>query len=221
MLIVQGTIPARAGEPGTGGQRWRRNRDYPRSRGGTSITTIHCKAAWGLSPLARGNLGRTWRPFRWPGTIPARAGEPDSTSTLHSLTTDYPRSRGGTWVEHGGHFAALGLSPLARGNLARIDDVQTQFGTIPARAGEPVLTPFTSSITWDYPRSRGGTAGLCLCGGHCRGLSPLARGNRLVVGKSGLYYGTIPARAGEPSFSHSALAFIRDYPRSRGGTSLT
>lgn len=54
------------------------------------------------------------------GPIPARAGEPINRWIAAAFCRTYPRSRGGT---HGCHPATLnfqGLSPLARGNPARI-----------------------------------------------------------------------------------------------------
>ena len=51
-----------------------------------------------------------------------------------------------------------------------------------------------------------------------RGLSPLARGNLLTNNGDTTYYGPIPAGAGEPPNSPSALPQFRAYPRWRGGT---
>src|SRR5690606_4151064 len=51
-----------------------------------------------------------------------------------------------------------------------------------------------------------------------KGLSPLARGNRLAITKLLAREGSIPARAGEPPASPPRNSFTRVYPRSRGGT---
>ena len=51
------------------------------------------------------------------GPIPARAGEPEVMPTLTDFTGAYPRSRGGTILEHAVKLADMGLSLLARGNL--------------------------------------------------------------------------------------------------------
>ncbi len=77
------------------------------------------------------------------------------------------------------------------------DDLE---GTIPARAGEPCILPNPTQQFRDYPRSRGGT---CIpMSSHVLrlGLSPLARGNHAMSGFNCMGKGTIPARAGEPSF---------------------
>ena len=55
---IWGPIPARAGEPGQRLAPIARARAYPRSRGGTNAGNYAVAEAQGLSPLARGNLGR-------------------------------------------------------------------------------------------------------------------------------------------------------------------
>ena len=52
-----------------------------------------------------------------------------------------------------------------------------------------------------------------------KGLSPLARGNPNHTYQTFHTLGTIPARAGEPMQVPICNPLIRDYPRSRGGTS--
>ena len=69
-----------------------------------------------------------------------------------------------------------------------------------------------------YPRSRGGTPSTTLATSSCKGLSPLARGNRPhPVGLDALQ-GPIPARAGEPRLPLPCAQPRGAYPRSRGGT---
>ena len=112
-----GSIPARAGEPARRGSSPRRSRVYPRSRGGT--TYCRTNSAWrgGLSPLARGNPVAFRGREAWKGSIPARAGEPARDALLVGRNRVYPRSRGGTIQSSGVTHPAMGLSPLARGNL--------------------------------------------------------------------------------------------------------
>ena len=132
-----GPIPARAGEPRSiaieGSILWA----YPRSRGGTSAMTVLAVPELGLSPLARGNLVRGAFFAGILGPIPARAGEPSCRGSPSSIPRAYPRSRGGTWWVSCGCSAALGLSPLARGNPGRCCRCIPRQGPIPARAGEP------------------------------------------------------------------------------------
>ena len=175
---VIGPIPARAGEPASGPCQGRRCRAYPRSRGGTSRVSTVLAAMWGLSPLARGNPDN--RPPIQPGVgpIPARAGEPRWRRSPPRPQWAYPRSRGGTRAKQVSGVLSQGLSPLARGNrLTGVGSVVVT-GPIPARAGEPPWQSLHWRYRRAYPRSRGGTLfqffGLCVC----KGLSPLARGNR-------------------------------------------
>ena len=69
---------------------------YPRVRGGT----VKCAAAslvlTGLSPRARGNRLRDRIELGVDGSIPACAGEPRTFARERTVTTVYPRVRGGT-----------------------------------------------------------------------------------------------------------------------------
>jgi len=176
-----GTIPARAGQPTSRILYMTTLRDYPRSRGATEITSRPKNADPGLSPLARGNPAVHVAKRLLVGTIPARAGQPNSVSALIGFPWDYPRSRGATTCPRESRGPTRGLSPLARGNPSpcRIDVLVA--GTIPARAGQPVDASVTLGTGGDYPRSRGAT----VFAGHVQpgewGLSPLARGNLLHV----------------------------------------
>ena len=111
-----------------------------------------------------------------------------------------------------------GLSPLARGNRVCVLFGFIPTGPIPARAGEPICSSRHRQPARAYPRSRGGTAVRCRPLSRHRGLSPLARGNRVAVPAFFNAAGPIPARAGEP---RRRAVFWRPpgaYPRSRGGT---
>ena len=92
---------------------------------------------WGLSPLARGNLGLALANGDPVGSIPARAGEPAQMLERPSTCRVYPRSRGGTGVVQEFSESHIGLSPLARGNLGTDSPVHASARSIPARAGEP------------------------------------------------------------------------------------
>ncbi len=113
---IDGTIPARAGEPVRGTTFSSAARDYPRSRGGTPGPLSPPAITQGLSPLARGNLSSKPDDAAPEGTIPARAGEPSTPSESTSGCRDYPRSRGGTRQRARSRGQRQGLSPLARGN---------------------------------------------------------------------------------------------------------
>ena len=70
----------------------------------------------------------------------------------------YPRACGGTMERRIYCHREQGLSPRVRGNQPVHDDANIRLGSIPARAGEPVLDqPFPLEIRV-YPRACGGTA---------------------------------------------------------------
>ncbi len=91
-----GPIPARAGQPISGGTPSTICGAYPRSRGATPRASELAASAAGLSPLARGNrLGRVAHTDTL-GPIPARAGQPNPGCLGGSCMRAYPRSRGAT-----------------------------------------------------------------------------------------------------------------------------
>ena len=232
------TIPARAGEPSKWSGAGAGAGDYPRASGGTTGTARSSSARRGLSPRERGNrLGDAQRQRR-AGTIPARAGEPSSTSSTSPAFRDYPRASGGTQLlllqpnfseglsrASGGTTRVQrelgrdeGLSPRERGNLVGAVLRRRYEGTIPARAGEPCFSCSLSFASRDYPRASGGTASFASASFKRRGLSPRERGNPLCRASPRPTAGTIPARAGEPTTGARTGARTGDYPRASGGT---
>ena len=111
-----GSIPACAGEPFPGVVHRPNRRVYPRVCGGTRQPLAIPGALAGLSPRVRGNLQQTLRAVCPPGSIPACAGEPPSSSHVRGTLTVYPRVCGGTVDSHNAHYVTSGLSPRVRGN---------------------------------------------------------------------------------------------------------
>ncbi len=132
-----GPIPASAGEPWATSGGGCLPRAYPRQRGGTRLFPDCGLAVGGLSPPARGNLGRAGEQPIMSGPIPASAGEPAVRIRRRPVAGAYPRQRGGTFPIARRKSRRKGLSPPARGN--RHDPLQAalQRGPIPASAGEP------------------------------------------------------------------------------------
>ena len=153
-----GTIPACAGEP--------------------AAVNISGAPFSGLSPRARGNHPGRASISPSAGTIPACAGEPQPVPASFFPLRDYPRVRGGTLSGDGLGADVAGLSPRARGNRRRADDLVQRSGTIPACAGEPSAQQCNRVKWWDYPRVRGGTLAALAKSARKKGLSPRARGNR-------------------------------------------
>ena len=176
-----GSIPARAGEPTEGAKltwwRW----VYPRACGGTVTLRVSLYRFMGLSPRVRGNPGGGGVAGQWPGSIPARAGEPDSSHGANELRRVYPRACGGTRRAIQEKYLDPGLSPRVRGNPEGDPGEVPGPGSIPARAGEPGAPPPCHRRLGVYPRACGGT-GTCSPTWHCgQGLSPRVRGNRAPV----------------------------------------
>ena len=95
-LGCQRSIPARAGEPRGTAPPARARPVYPRACGGTPVWTASCPCPPGLSPRVRGNRRALVDARVAGGSIPARAGEPRSTSSIPSGRRVYPRACGGT-----------------------------------------------------------------------------------------------------------------------------
>ena len=221
---VEGSIPARAGEP----TRPRRSSAitgvYPRTGGGTGGQAAPEKGSWGLSPHGRGNHGRKAQDLDPPGSIPARAGEPRSSTGSTDPTGVYPRTGGGTSALVQAHRrASHGVYPRTGGGTDWKDGLAS---SLPHRV---------------YPRTGGGTALAPLPIGRNGGLSPHGRGNPQVPCLRYRVRRSIPARAGEPTAkaeiaavrrglsphgrgNHRTIGFgflirSRVYPRTGGGTS--
>ena len=198
VLLPAESIPARAGEP-----EHHHTTDW---------------VDWGLSPRERGNPGRYRVCAEGCGSIPARAGEPCISSRPACRATVYPRASGGTVCVTAPGVAVGGLSPRERGNPWLNGPMTWRAGSIPARAGEPVL-PRPDQPTWTvYPRASGGTTIDSARIKGEEGLSPRERGNRAGVALDAVAGRSIPARAGEPLFGRPVALAHRVYPRASGGT---
>ena len=131
----------------------------------------------GLSPRVRGNLvlETTFRAYS--RSIPARTGEPSSSSGYRFVLRVYPRAYGGTSAFSRGYREREGLSPRVRGNL-RLARVKTSsVRSIPARTGEPYHQIKGSPPQRVYPRAYGGTGVGPTNSQSEQGLSPRVRGN--------------------------------------------
>ena len=112
----------------------------------------------------------------------------------------------------------MGLSPLTRGNRVHSLTARRARGPIPAHAGQPRRACGRQCARRAYPRSRGAT---CQRSSRIRsrvGLSPLTRGNPIVVALGARDAGPIPAHAGQPAATSTPASGSRAYPRSRGAT---
>ena len=193
---------------------------YPRVCGGTAWAISIMSIFEGLSPRVRGNRGRHGKPLLGIGSIPACAGEPASPSRLPDGRAVYPRVCGGTNGTDHFYPEDVGLSPRVRGNRMPHDSTDAIRGSIPACAGEPMLSCWPRMRHGVYPRVCGGTQspGPFEAGGY--GLSPRVRGNQGLTQQDLRREGSIPACAGEPALENPAFCTVTVYPRVCGGTGL-
>ena len=176
-VVLEGSIPACAGEP------WRRQasrtsrRVYPRVCGGTNCDSADSGIVKGLSPRVRGNPPRPSLPYFSHGSIPACAGEPPRRRSRPPQGSVYPRVCGGTTRGRRCCRSHPGLSPRVRGNPWRGDSSLATTRSIPACAGEPRsgARPWRGDRV--YPRVCGGTLGTSTVEAAVAGLSPRVRGN--------------------------------------------
>ena len=151
------SIPARAGQPTCRCTDSRVRGVYPRTRGATLKRVHHASALRGLSPHARGNRCCAGRPSGARGSIPARAGQPESGGSRWAGQWVYPRTRGATQLIATTNVYIEGLSPHARGNRLATSLRIRDSGSIPARAGQPVTPASRHPLSGVYPRTRGAT----------------------------------------------------------------
>ena len=162
-ITEQGLSPRVRGNPRTTSTAPLTSMVYPRACGGTSPVFTRLVGYWGLSPRVRGNHivgGRRSPSGLERGSIPARAGEPSAFARAgEPFRGVYPRACGGTFIERSiPARAAWGLSPRVRGNGN--DFGSPVLGSIPARAGEPspMTGPCGAHVLRVYPRACGGTS---------------------------------------------------------------
>ena len=151
-------------------------------------------------------------------SIPAYAGEPSVAGSARPVFAVYPRVCGGTLDAPKGFAAAGGLSPRMRGNHSVVVQRRRYGGSIPAYAGEPCAGGAIAPTAGVYPRVCGGTGDLVGKNTTQVGLSPRMRGNRKITPEVPISTGSIPAYAGEPTWSTTAYCMPAVYPRVCGGT---
>ena len=216
--LLNGSVPARAGEPTAILAITSPNRVYPRACGGTPGQRHGTADEYGLSPRVRGNLTGVHTVGRILGSIPARAGEPYRRRPGSPSGRVYPRACGGTVHICQSETFSGGLSPRVRGNLYRAPADRHGLGSIPARAGEPSGNGFWLAGIGVYPRACGGTFTHDIAMWELEGLSPRVRGNLDLHQCRMHLQGSIPARAGEPFSKIGPRSMPWVYPRACGGT---
>ena len=212
------SIPACAGEPRRSTPSGPLPRVYPRVCGGTAGKTGSTKPDNGLSPRVRGNHRQRCAQIAELRSIPACAGEPAYLRMSRRPHEVYPRVCGGTATNTRLTAKIAGLSPRVRGNRIRRYAASRRPRSIPACAGEPMLTGQPDSVAAVYPRVCGGTCGNPMIHRRITGLSPRVRGNRWIRWRSTAASRSIPACAGEPNPRRMSSYATKVYPRVCGGT---
>ena len=111
-----------------------------------------------------------------------------------------------------------GLSPRVRGNLLKFGFVSGRHRSIPACAGQPKTLKGWRYQLAVYPRVCGATLITEFQEAWMRGLSPRVRGNHCLLCELERYTRSIPACAGQPTYSNMQSNRTRVYPRVCGAT---
>ena len=175
--LVEGSIPAWAGEPDHDVIFKWKNPVYPRVGGGTRRLVPPPHHMAGLSPRGRGNRALPRTAGVMIGSIPAWAGEPVALAGIDRIIRVYPRVGGGTATDRWQCSTIAGLSPRGRGNRPIATWTAQALRSIPAWAGEPSVGIQGLRRLGVYPRVGGGTMTFALSPGAIGGLSPRGRGN--------------------------------------------
>ena len=155
--LVQGIIPACAGNTGMSRPDRLLPEDHPRVCGEHARLLLRCAYIWGSSPRVRGTpcSGEIARTLG--GIIPACAGNTRLSSKFPAPVRDHPRVCG----EHEmlGRYTSIdeGSSPRVRGTRPAIPSLETYLGIIPACAGNTSCKSMCVKIARDHPR---------VCGEH-------------------------------------------------------
>ena len=219
--LLEGSIPACAGEPCQRQYAPCSIEVYPRVCGGAAWPRFRSRNWVGLSPRVRGSRTVYLRGGGCHGSIPACAGEPCWPPTRRLRARVYPRVCGGALAKRAKRRAKKGLSPRVRGSLGRAPEHPGLEGSIPACAGEPTSGRDRPRLDAVYPRVCGGAEGRQSSRVVPNGLSPRVRGSRPPATLSPSRRGSIPACAGEPRCLDSHGRPDGVYPRVCGGALST
>ena len=159
------------------------SRFIPAGAGNTEVFQAKLLTIGGLSPLARGTqlyeiANEYARRF-----IPAGAGNTRLQPEMSDHAPVYPRWRGEHLKSKPTRQSRFGLSPLARGTRTSTNFPRTIRRFIPAGAGNTPTGGFSFFTCSVYPRWRGEHLLVLLVHLSDVGLSPLARGTRLLAGR--------------------------------------
>ncbi len=148
--------------------------------------------------------------------IPAGAGNTAPLKICTKAIAVYPRWRGEHYFCNAQRYSRIGLSPLARGTLAKQTSGYAWCRFIPAGAGNTRSGGFVLPATPVYPRWRGEHTKTKHRNGCTCGLSPLARGTHTAGIPHQRKSRFIPAGAGNTFPRRLQMGHSPVYPRWRG-----
>ncbi len=177
VAIVEGCIPAWAGEPAEKPSSGGRTTVHPRVGGGAVAFRDAGEMMEGASPRGRGSRRGNLIEDHLFGCIPAWAGEPPALRDQPLSTRVHPRVGGGAIGTAQISNPSLGASPRGRGSRRHEHAPCDCCGCIPAWAGEPHSRRKRSKASRVHPRVGGGAALTVLADLKPMGASPRERGS--------------------------------------------
>ena len=136
--LAFGIIPACAGNTGLARCRPRARRDHPRVCGEHESLIIELVVVEGSSPRVRGTPEDPREIPRFPGIIPACAGNTALSDSRRKTSRDHPRVCGEHRLGRMRRRYIRGSSPRVRGTPATVEFDTGMWGIIPACAGNTV-----------------------------------------------------------------------------------
>ena len=220
-MAMTRSIPACAGNPGPGMLALVSQGVHPRVCGESGPFNHGPALAEGPSPRVRGILIQRDLEGMGSGSIPACAGNPESSRPITSRPRVHPRVCGESDSTDTATVARLGPSPRVRGIPGRAAGRALSPGSIPACAGNPRASAPEVESDWVHPRVCGESEGTDYYGGDKPGPSPRVRGIRRSTYRPSVRARSIPACAGNPLRDYIGHVLPRVHPRvcgeSRGG----
>ena len=204
-VVVEGIIPAYAGNTPKRRSVAPRSRDHPRVCGEHRPAISKLTRALGSSPRMRGTRYRMVFATPVCGIIPAYAGNTRSRRGVRARKRDHPRVCGEHTCLRVRVLRIVGSSPRMRGTQSQPLLYCLQSGIIPAYAGNTCQSDGECYLSGDHPR---------VCGEHTlteqgidvdEGSSPRMRGTPYTAGFVSIMGGIIPAYAGN-TFQHDHSA---------------
>ncbi len=171
----------------------------------------------GRSPHTRGRRTEQSHKVEVDRSIPAYAGEANSSFQIENRIQVDPRIRGGGAPAAPARTRCRGRSPHTRGRLSTFIFKLLYEGSIPAYAGEAAGTPAGAIAAQVDPRIRGGGAYGAGTSDSPIGRSPHTRGRQATQSSWGIRSGSIPAYAGEAAARYQFAWEDQVDPRIRGG----